>query len=176
MGSHSVTCNLIQLNTPCLNSRQMGQCLIYLPPEGSKAELTLMLVILRWLTCLQAVTHLSSNQLSNYFCTTCCRHLLLMTLTWYELVNSWRLVGEKWVSLSQRWRPVPSCLLTKIHVYGNLSFHFLMYGCLCIWCFLNLNLINVTYFDTVGHVSHKRSCSNCWWYSNGSSLSTGSIR
>jgi len=37
-GSYSVTCHPTQVNMPCLNPNQAG--LIYLPPEGLKAELT----------------------------------------------------------------------------------------------------------------------------------------
>jgi len=40
MGSHSVTCHPTQVNTPHLNPTKTGWYLIYLIPEGSKAELT----------------------------------------------------------------------------------------------------------------------------------------
>ena len=47
MVSHSVTCHPTQVNVHHFNPSQAGRYSFYLPPEGWKAELTLVLVIYR---------------------------------------------------------------------------------------------------------------------------------
>jgi len=61
MGSHSVSCHPIQVNTSRLNLSQR-QILDLLTPKGWKAELIQVTGnILRWLTRTQTVTHLSTK-------------------------------------------------------------------------------------------------------------------
>jgi len=62
MWDHKVLPATRQVNTPRLNPNQAGQYSTYLPQR--KAELTLVVAYIpRWFTCLQTVTHSSSNYL-----------------------------------------------------------------------------------------------------------------
>jgi len=65
MGSHSVTCRLTQVNSPCHNSSRTGWYSIYLPQRDGRLSWPwcLFRYIQRWFTYAQTVTRLSSNHL-----------------------------------------------------------------------------------------------------------------
>jgi len=63
MGSHSVTWYPTQVNAQRLNPSAAGRYSIYLPRRDGRLSWPWWLIIPRWFTCPQIVTHPGSNHL-----------------------------------------------------------------------------------------------------------------